>query len=144
MNNNPYETPKSEVQSKNFQKRSIWWKIFFFIITLLSFTGMATFLVAEGVGIVDYVEFLLLIIATTGFFGFVFNKKILFPKFWFGFLIFYLISGFFYDSLSGVDMRDGMSDNMYYISLAVGYIISIPGYCALFLYSRESHQIWNN
>lgn len=144
MTSNPYETPKSDIRVAEKYKRSIWWKIYFFVFTILSFTGTISILAADGAGIVDYVALLLEVVATVGLFGFVFLKRILWPKFWLVYLILYFVSGFFYEFLSGVDMRDGMSDNEYYISMAIGYLIAAPAYFALFLYSRENNPIWKN
>ena len=141
---NPYEAPKSNVDISSKIKRSIWWKIYFFIITLLSFVGMTSFLLSESVGIVDYIEALLLLIATVGLFGYAFSKKVLFPKFWVPFLVFYLVAGLIYEPLSSVDMRQGVSDSEYYIGLLIGYIISLPAYYGLYKYGNENELAWQN
>lgn len=72
---NPYEAPQSRVDTGGATKRSTWWKVYFFIISVLSFMGMGTFLLSEGAGIIDYIELLLLITATAGLYGFAFSKK---------------------------------------------------------------------
>lgn len=143
---NPYSSPESDLGSGSptTTKRSIWWKIYFFVISILSFLGMTTFLLSDGAGIIDYLELLLLIVATAGLFGFVFSKKVLFAKFWLPFLIIYFVTGLFYESLSGVDMRQGMSGSAYYISMAIGYLVSIPGYYGLFMYSKAETHPWQN
>ncbi len=141
---NPYVAPKSDLDIGESFKRSIGWKIYFFIITILSFLGMISFLVADDAGIIDYIEFLLLIIATAGFYGFVFLKRILFPKFWIPFLIFYVIASVAYEPLSSVDMRQGMSDAMYSISTAIAYLFSLPAYYALYKYGKETEHPWKN
>jgi len=142
---NLYSPPKSDINNPNEkEKRSIWWKIYFFIITILSFVGMISFLMADGAGIVDVLETIILCIATIGFFGFVFNRRFFRPGFWLPFLVFYLISGFIYEPLSNVDMRQGMSDLEYYISYAIGLVISLPAYWALYRYSKPGSQPWIN
>lgn len=141
---NPYQAPKSDIDNGELQTRSVFWKIYFFIITILSFIGMVSFLLSSGAGIIDYAEFVLLIIATAGLYGFVFTKKVLSPGFWVPFLVFYLIAGIAYEPLSSVNMREGMSDNVYYISVAIGYIFSLPGYYALYKYGQKSEQPWTN
>jgi hypothetical protein len=139
---NPYQTPSSNIDQGEIHKRSVFWKIYFFIITILSFSGMTSFLLSSDAGVVDYVELVLLIIATAGLYGFVFNKKVFKPGFWIPFLIFYLISGIIYEPLSSVDMRQGMTDSMYYISFGIGFVISLPGYYALYKYGKKHEQPW--
>lgn len=142
---NMYVTPKSDVSNPNERfKRSIWWKIYFFFISVFAFGGMISFLMSEGAGLVDVIEMILLCMATAGFFGFVFNKKVLFPRFWLPFLIIYFVSGFAYEPLSNVDMRQGLSDMEYYISAGFGLLISLPAYWALYSYSRPENEPWKN
>jgi len=141
---NPYEAPQSRVDTGGATKRSTWWKVYFFIISVLSFMGMGTFLLSEGAGIIDYIELLLLITATAGLYGFAFSKKVLFPKFWIPFLIFYLIAGVVYEPLSKVDMRGGMPDSEFYIGLIIGYIMSIPAYYGLYQYGNKNGLPWRN
>jgi hypothetical protein len=141
---NPYQAPKSDIDKGEINNRSVFWKIYFFIITILSFSGMTTFLLSSGAGIVDYAQLVLLIIATAGLYGFVFCKQVLRPGFWVPFLIFYLIAGIIYEPLSSVNMRQGMTDSMYYISVGIGFIISLPGYYALYRYGKKNEQPWAN
>jgi hypothetical protein len=141
---NPYQAPESDIDKGEIQKRSVFWKIYFFIITILSFSGMATFLLSSGAGIVDYAQLVLLIIATAGLYGFVFCKRVLTPGFWIPFLIFYIFAGIIYEPLSSVNMRQGMSDSMYYISFGIGFVISLPGYYALYRYGKKHEQPWIN
>ncbi len=141
---NPYAPPKSEIEGADVPfKRSIWWKIYFWIITVLSFLGMTSLLSMEGSGIVDYVQFILLAFASAGLFGFVYLKKIFIPGFWIPFLAFYLIYGFAYESLSDIDMRQGMTDAEYLVGMAIGYIISLPAYYGLFKYGNKKGQPWS-
>jgi hypothetical protein len=141
---NPYQAPKSDIDNGEVKTRSVFWKIYFFIITILSFLGMMSFLLSNGAGLIDYAEFVLLIIASAGLYGFAFCKKILTPGFWIPFLVFYLISGIFYEPLSSVNMRQGMTDSAYYISVAIGYILSLPGYYGLYKYGKKNEQPWVN
>lgn len=140
---NIYKSPESNLDNGNgVFKRSIWWKVYFYIITLLSLIGMISYLVSDGAGFVDYIEALILLVSTIGLFGFVFNKKILFPGFWFSVLIINFLFGFAYEFLSNVDMRQGMSDFEYYIAYAVGVVICLPSYWALYSYSKATNQPW--
>jgi hypothetical protein len=141
---NPYQPPKSDIDNGEIQKRSIFWKVYFFIITILSFIGMLSFLLSSGSGIVDYAQLILLIIATAGLYGFAFDKKILSPSFWIPFLVFYFIAGIAYEPLSSVNMRHGLSDSEYYFSIAIGYILSFPSYYALYRYGNKHERPWIN
>jgi len=142
----PYSAPESDVEAgmSLVSKRSIWWKIYFVFITILSFLGMASYLTAENSGLVDYLMFLIAIISTAGLFGFVFSKKVLFPKFWIPLLLISLVFGLFYEALSSVDMRQGMTDDMFYISMAIGYILSLPAYYGIYQYGNANKHPWVN
>lgn len=139
---NPYEPPKADIGSGITVKRSVWWKVYFFIITILSFLGGIAFLMEEGAGIVEYAQLALLVIATAGLFGFAFEKRILFPKFWIPFLVFNIVMGLAYEAMSSVDLRAGMTDMEFYIGMAIGYLISLPGYYALYKYGKENESPW--
>lgn len=140
---NIYKSPESNLDNGGgVFKRSVWWKVYFYIITLLSLIGMISYLVSDGAGFIDYIEAMILLGSTTGLFGFVFNKKILFPGFWLPMLIVELLSGFAYEFLSNVDMRQGMPDFEYYIAYAVGIVFSLPGYWALYSYGKAKNQPW--
>ena len=141
---NPYQAPRSDIDNGEIKQRSVLWKIYFFLITILSFVGMGSFILSSGAGIVDYAELILLIIATAGLYGFAFRKKVLAPGFWIPFLILYFVAGVIYEPLSSVNMREGMTDSVYYISVAIGYIFSLPGYYALYRYGKKSEQPWVN
>ena len=58
-------------------KRSIWWKVYFFCMTILVAMAILTFLVSDSVEIVDYIGLPFLVVAAIGLFGYVFLKQIL-------------------------------------------------------------------
>jgi hypothetical protein len=70
-----------------------------------------------------------------------FCKKALSPGFWNPFLIFYLIAGIACEYLSSVNMREGMPESVYYISVVIGYIFSLPGYYALYKYGKKVNNL---
>ncbi len=142
----PYNPPESNIgiDTSIITKRSVWWKIYFVFITVLSFLGMTSYLTAENSGLVDYLMLVLSVISTAGFFGFVFSKKVLFPKFWIPLLLTSFIFGLFYEALSGVDMRQGMTDDMFYISMIIGYILSLPAYYGVYQYGNANKHPWVN
>ena len=142
MSENPYSPPKSEPKENIKLRRSIWWKIYFFLITILSFLGLSSYITADNSGFPEYLSLFSLVVGTAGLFGYCFLKKILFPKFWMVFLVLYFLYGILYMFISKVDLRMGMSDTEFYISIVIGYVISIPGYFALFSYGRVKNPIW--
>lgn len=139
---NPYESPKSDVTTAGTFKRSVWWKVYFFIITALAAFGSISFLFEEKAGVVEYVQLLLSIVTTVGLFGFTFLKKILTPKTWLVVLLISLLFGAFYEQLTSIDLRQGMTSIEFYITVAIGWLISIPAYVALYLYSNPNKQPW--
>lgn len=141
-NNNPYAPPEANIVSEMTFKRSIWWKVYFYPITLLFFIGMISILKEESAGFVDYLYMATTIVATIGFWGFIYQKKILFPRFWIVFLVLYIVFGVAYEFITEVDFRDGMSDKHYYISILIGYVLSFPSYVAIFSYGKNNNPVW--
>ncbi len=142
--NNPYDAPKSEVIAAGISPRSAWWKVYFFVITLLSVLGMGSILLSEGVGVIDYIEFLMLLIATAGLYGFVFRKKVFVSGFWWPFLALYILLDLFYDSLTGIDLREGIEDQEYYVSVLIGYALALPSYYGLFRFGDRRLHPWTS
>jgi len=143
MSENPYSPPESELGMSTELRRSVWWKIYFFIITIFSFLGIFTYVAAENSGFPEYLLLLSTVVWTVGLFGFCFLRKILFPKFWLVFLVVSFSYGILYLFISKVDLRMGLSDSAYYVSLAIGFLISFPAYFALFSYGRSNNPIWS-
>ncbi len=143
MEDNPYQSPRSDVAIDEQVKRSLWWKIYFFFITVISAFGMLTFLIEPDVGVSEYVLLIVWLIATVGFFGFVFLKPIYKPSFWFQVLVVYVAYSIVYYFVTDVDLRAGMSDAEFYISTAVGWLLSLPAFYALYAYSKLADPAWN-
>jgi hypothetical protein len=142
MENNPYETPKSEVDTPVFGKRSIFWKIYFVIITLLTVAGYSMMFALPGFGWAEIFSMVVSVIFTVGFFGYVFNKKIISNNFWLITLIISIIWSVLYYFVSGVDLSMGLDQQSLIIEQLIGWIISLPAYIGLFLYSRPKHPVW--
>jgi hypothetical protein len=96
----------------------------------------------KNAGLVDYLLLLATIVATVGIFGFVYLKKIMFPKFWIVFLVFYIVFGCAYEFLTDLHLREGLSDKKYYLYMFIDYIISLPLFYALFSYGMGKNPIW--
>lgn len=142
MNENPYNTPSSDVEVKSEKKRSIFWKIYFFFLVLLSIVGYIEIYSIEGGGIAEAISLLIALPATVGLFGYVFCKKILTPSVWLPVLILSITYGVVYYQITNVDLAAGMDSTTYLITQGVGWVISVPAYIALYLYSRPTNFIW--
>jgi hypothetical protein len=133
MENNPYQTPESNIRTEGDFKRSLWWKITFFFITILSAFGIVSFFDEPGTGISEYISIVIWLLATISFFGFVFFQPIYKPKFWLQVLIASVIFSVLYYFITDVDLRMGLNDTEYYISDAIGWILSFSG---CYIYNR--------
>lgn len=142
METNPYQTPESNLGQDNQLKRSVWWKIYFFFITILSVIGMISLLVKPAAGIAEYTSLLTWTMATIGLFGFVFLKPIYKPQFWLITLIVYLAYDVIYYFITNIDLRMGLSDLEFYISTAIGVLLSLPTYYALYSFSKPDNRVW--
>lgn len=144
MENKPHQTPESDIEHRGDIKRSVWWKIYFFIITILTAIGMASFFANPEVGIAEYIYLPLWVIGTAGFFGFVFIKPIYKSEFWLKLFFSYVAYTIIYYFITNIDQRMGMDDMEFYIITAISYVISIPAYYALYAYSKPNYPAWKN
>jgi len=125
-------------------KRSIWWKIYFFILAGLSLMGSVDMLSDEAAGIAEAISIPMIVIGTIGLYGYVFSKKIYLRTFWFYFFPVYLTTSIAYHFITKIDLSSGMTSHQYTIILIVSWIISLPGYIGVFLYALPSNKLWRN
>lgn len=144
MENNPYQAPESDLETQREFNRSVWWKIYFFLITLVSAIGMFSFLVNPKAGFSEYISMVIWLVATLGLFGFVFLKPIYTPTFWLLVVIAYICFNVLYYFITEIDLRMGMTDSEFYISSAIGWLLSIPAYYGLYKYSKPGSPPWQN
>ena len=146
MEHNAYKTPESDIVNEDNSrfKRSVWWKIYFFFITIMSAFGMFSFLLMPESGISEYISLALWLVATIGLFGFVFLKPIYKPEFWLQALIAYITFNIVYYFITNIDLRMGMNDIEFYMSSAIGWLLSIPAYYGLYAFSKPSNPAWKN
>ena len=142
MNENPYSAPGSNLETDYILNRSIIWKVYFVFMVLLMFVGAFGLFVMEGKGFAEIISVFLIIPAMLGFFGYVFSKKILARKIWLINFYVQLGWGVLYYFVSTADLSAGMDQQTYLISNGVMWVISIPYYVALFLYSSKNYQLW--
>ncbi len=142
MNENPYTAPKSNLEIENKLNRNIAWKIYFFLIVALSVLGIIGLFAIDGSGWPEILSTILIIPATIGFFGYAFSKKILFQKFWTVNFIVQLAWAFLYYFVTKADLAGGMDQESFIASQAIMWVLSVPYYIALFLYSRKNYPLW--
>ena len=143
MENNPYQSPESDIEQPTTQfKRSIWWKIYFYFVTILSILGLTLMMFDPGVGLAAYLSVISFLLTTTGLFGFVFLKPIASAKIWLYILIATFAYTFIYYGITHTDLKVGMSNMKFYISQIVGFAFMLPNYYALYAISKADHPLW--
>ncbi len=143
MENNPYQTPESDiVQPQGEFKRSIWWKIYFYFIVIISVLGQLLATLEGGDGLAEYLSLTSFVFTTIGLFAFVYNKPIASAKFWFYTLVVTFAYGFIYYGITKVDLQEGLSDLEFYITTIIGFVLMLPNYYALYAISKSDHRVW--
>ncbi len=142
MSDSPYSVPKSNLVNKNIISRSILWKIYFIIMALFTLLGVIGFFSVEGMGVAELISTFLVIPGLVGFFGYIYSKKILVRKIWI--LNFYvqIIWGVSYYFVTTADLSADMNQQTYLLMNGIMWMISIPYYFALYLYSSKNYHLW--
>ena len=104
--------------------------------------GTAAHFTHPDVGLAELVNLVCWVFFTLGFFGYAFLKRIFRPGVWLPVLVINIAYGVFYEFFTKIDLRAGMSDMDYYISLAIGWGISLPALYALYAYSKPTDLAW--
>ena len=130
-------------------ERSIFWKIYFFIITGLILLGILGWVGDEKFGIAEIVAILTASIGTIGLYGFVFSKRIFKQSFWLYFLAAYLISDVAYFFITDIEIvpeipeiSHAANNIVYMFTIIIGFILSLPSYVGLLLYGLPSNRLW--
>lgn len=143
MENDPYKTPGADLEIDEKPTRSVWWKIYFAGYLLILIVSIPDLLLDARAGFVEWLYLLFLLASLTGLFGYVFMKPILAPRVWLPVLAAAVLADIAYPYLSAIDLAEGMSREVYLIASAIGWLLSIPNYAALYLYSKPGNPIWN-
>lgn len=143
MEDNPYKTPRADVEIAEKPTRSLWWKIYFFVYVLVMLMSLPDLLFVAETGPWDYLYLPFLFAGVLGLFGFVFMKPVFTPRVWLPVLVAVVGADIVYPYLTDIDLSAGMSGAVYLVALAIGWSLSIPNYVALFLYSKPDNPIWN-
>ena len=123
-------------------ERSIMWKIYFVIITLLNVVGIATLYLTPNTGFAELISALMIVAVTIGLYGYVFSTKILNNKVWLGVLVAYVVWTGLYYLVTNLDLTAGMTSTQFWIAQAVSLVLAFPVFLGLFLYARPSYPLW--
>jgi len=144
MSINPYVSPSSEVDGVDVvKKRSLAWKVYFIIMLPLSIFGFIEISTHKDSGISEIVSIMIAIPSWCGFFGFVFYKKILNYKVWR--IVFWvnIIWSITYEFITNIDHSEGLTTNVYIITMVISWMIALPYIIGMFLYGRKKCPVWN-
>jgi len=132
-------------------ERSIFWKIYYFIITSLIILGCVGWIGDENFGLAEIVSILMSLIGTIGLYGYVFSKRIYKQSFWLYFLVFYLIFGVAYFFITDIEtfpeipeISHSANNIMVMFGIVITIILSLPAYIGLLLYALPSNKLWKN
>ena len=135
-------------------KRSIFWKIYFWLIICVSVWGLNYTLSHENSGLIEIIDIPMGLIATIGLFGYVFSKRIYKQSFWICFfwilLAYSLVSPFLSEiefsppddpELSAAENKFINTFSMIF-SFALIIPLFLPWFIGLLLYALPSNKIW--
>ena len=140
---NPYKTPTSPLgNSPENPENSPWWRVFFWVTVLLTVLTILGLMSAENLGLFDYVDFIISLIAVLGLYGYAHYKPLGGVVFWRYFFYTALVetlvfSGLF--PLLGIP-RYGDVDVGYWHLFDIGYALIILR--ALYRYAYRSAFVW--
>ena len=135
-------------------ERSIFWKIYFWLIVCVSIWGLSFTLSHENSGLIEIIDIPMVLIATIGLFGYVFSKRIYKQSFWICFfwilLAYSLVSPFLSEiefsppddpELSAAENKFINTFSMIF-SFALIIPLFLPWFIGLLLYALPSNKLW--
>ena len=135
-------------------ERSIFWKIYFWLIVCVSIWGLSFTLSHENSGLIEIIDIPMGLIATIGLFGYVFSKRIYKQSFWICFfwilLAYSLVSPFLSEiefsppddpELSAAENKFINTFSMIF-SFALIIPLFLPWFIGLLLYALPSNKLW--
>ena len=135
-------------------ERSIFWKIYFWLIVCVSIWGLSFTLSHENSGLIEIIDIPMGLIATIGLFGYVFSKRIYKQSFWICFFGVYLAYSLVSPFLSEIEFSTpddpelSAAENKFIntFSTILSFVLIIPlflpAYIGLLLYALPSNKLW--
>ena len=130
-------------------ERSVFWKIYFWLLVCLTVLGSGVTFSEENFGIIEIIDLPMTLISIIGLYGYVFSKRIYTQSFWFFFFWVYLVFCFVYPVLSDIDIfvndpelstAENKFINIFTIVLLIPLVL--PSYIGLLLYALPSNKLW--
>lgn len=123
------------------EKRSVWWKIYFYILFILNVALIFGFFIADELYVNYYkseiiyeiLQYILYFTSYVGLYGFIYQKRIFFKDFWIFIFVVSLID------LIGLILLQEPEVKEY----GWAYIIYIPLYLALYKYAFKMNELWS-
>ncbi|WP_078120894.1 hypothetical protein [Thiosocius teredinicola] len=140
----PCRPPKADLDYHAVETRSVWWKVYFLVILVLTAVTSFWELVEWNLAWYDYVGTATMLIALLGVFGFAFCKRIASPRFWRAYFYVLLLTDIV---LTYVGFVDGSSesiplDAVFFDAVSVALLLYLPIYFALYMYGSQSRIPW--
>ena len=130
-------------------RRSIFWKIYFFIITGITLFGFMGMIIYKNFGIAEIISIVTGSIGTIGLYGYVFSKRLFNRPFWLYFLVVYIIFdiAYFFVTDAVIFPESGELSPVANKFVIIGFVISfilliLPSYVGLLLYGLPSNNLW--
>jgi len=135
-------------------KRSIFWKIYFWLIVCVSIWGLNYTLSHENSGLIEIIDIPMTLIATIGLFGYIFSKRIYKQSFWICFFWILLAYSSVSPFLSEIEFsppddpelsapENKFINNLSMIfSFALIIPLCLPWFIGLLLYALPSNKLW--
>ena len=137
-------------------KRSIFWKIYYWLIVCVSVWGLNYTLSHENSWLIEIIDIPMTLIATIGLFGYVFSKRIYKQSFWICFFWIFLAYSLVSPFLSEIEFSPpddpelSAAENKFIntFSMIFSFVLIIPlflpSYIGLLLYALPSNKLWKN
>ena len=132
-------------------QRSIFWKIYFFIITALTLFGFMEMVGYEGFGAAEIISILTSAVGIIGLYGYVFSKRIFKRSFWLYFLAVFILFSIAYFFITDAvifpeieELSPAENKIVILITIIFTFVISLPAYVGLLLYGIPSNKLWKS
>ncbi len=148
MQDDPYKTPESELTTEQtLLPKTLWWKIYFFLIVLLTLAVVAWAVLAEpGVfTLIEVIDLILSVVALVCLFGLAFNKAIGKQVFWKYFFYVNLVSSFIYMGifpLLGIKFYGEIAE--FNLEYGIGVLLVVPLIWGSYLYGYRRGVLWGS
>lgn len=126
MTRDPYSPPQSALGGTDKLNRSLYWKLYFGFMILVSIIALLGLSTVEDSGLIELLSAILIVPAMIGLYGYTFSKKILNRRIWqFNFYI-QISWDILYHFIANSEPGAGMDQTAFIVSIAIMWILSIP------------------